>query len=318
MEQMPDKFPGDNDLKSVSDLSDNYLNLNRMTLYKIWLELNGYPKKPGYESRHNLWRTARHKFAVAADISIYLVLLPLILTLSTSANTTPLFLILVALLTYIISRRLPNEYPFGVVGVLSFISNHLGNHEVETGLAPPPIHEVNLYSIDVIERAATKMIEPSIKKIQQSIVSLDVQMVSINKERGPLISLKQKIAIEMSKSDANWQHILAPKLSKVNALIEEDDAQLENIARLKQHLNDKLLFLEKELNQLRNRKEIMSQLAKIEDETTQTSSFDHAFQNTLNSLFDTVNETEEGLSEAQNLATAHEQAKAEIAQLLEH
>lgn len=308
-----DRFKPEKDNDFVARLNT----LPKLELYKIWLEINGYPKKVATDGNTLIWRTPRHKCMVALDFSLYSIILPAWIVANLGSMNFVLWLTLVPLLTLLIAPRLPDNEPWGVVGLGSWLSNLCSKPVTESSIRPPSIIDVNVYTMPVMLRAAEKMIEPAISDIRYALAKLNVQAEEIRAGRQPLYHLKDKIDLQIAQSDADWRAILRPKLEKIERLIAEDNAQLADIEALQKTLNQKQTSLAKELAQLRERKEIIEQMEAIEELQAHDSAQDASFQRMMHDMLATVSEAQTGLHEARNIATAHEQAKVEIAQLLE-
>lgn len=292
-------------------------------LYKVWLEVNSYPREITLEDWHWYWAKPKHKLAVTIDSVLYTnILLYFVVFLVTNGkiNLFPSNLLLIAvplISAFVIYRGLPDVNPVGRTGVFSAISNGFGLLQIHRRIQPPPKHKVNLETLDVLSRAAAILVAPTINNLDNALTELSFQEKQVAEEIQPLEQLHRDILEEIERSDSDWQELLTPKVHKVESLLNASRERQQQIAQLRMLLEEKRANITKCAETLQSRKEILDRLKFIESDSEPTpATLD--FSQSLTALTQSIEEVKVGLSEAQNIATAHEQAKAEITQLLDH
>ncbi|QYK53547.1 MAG: hypothetical protein KF824_01330 [Fimbriimonadaceae bacterium] len=179
---------------------------------------------------------------------------------------------------------------------------------------PPPISKVNLDTFPVVVEAAKKYAEPATKKIAFRINELENELRTEQIDREKLESLHAQLVSESQRSNDEWKNILEPKISKIKELIIHTQEQIQELEHLIGNLQSKRANLDQQLQQLVHRYYLITQVEKAEKEVGQPETI---AANSLNDFLVLLKESQSALHEANQVSTAHEQAKNEIAELLE-
>jgi|GEM_PF-5900797 len=294
--------------------------LSKDELYDIWLEVNKQSlARPPMERFPPHRNYPLHRVAVALDFAIYFCIIPITWAATVSTEILRFSFMLIFLAAYLIGKKQQiNVTPNGIVGILSFITD---TYFQLKSIQPSPIpskDEVDLYSLPVMARAAEKLTNPTITSLTRILRTLEEERRVITSENQSLQSLEQDINDEMADSEADWRSILKPRLEKVRKLIAVNDSQIFKIQQKETELSSKLSSLEDQVSKLRNRKILIEKLEMIDEMGASNIEQEAAYERMIHNLLQGIDEAQVGLTEAQNIATAHEQAKAEITQLLDH
>jgi hypothetical protein len=309
-----------NQFKSDASYTWPLNSLSKDELYDIWLEVNRNSlAKPTLERFPAHWNFPLHRFAVALDFAIYFCIIPITWAATASTEILRFSFMLIFLVAFLIGKKQQiNVTPSGIVGILSFITDTYFQLKSIKQSAIPSKDEVDLYSLPVMARAAEKLTNPTITSLTRILRTLEEERAVINGENQSLKSLEQDIDDEMAGSEADWRSILKPRLDKVRKLIAVNDSQIYKIQQKETELSSKLSSLEDQVAKLRNRKNLIEKLEMIDEMGPGTIEQEAAYERMIHNLLQGIDEAQVGLSEAQNIATAHELAKAEIVELLDN
>ncbi|MBL8067345.1 MAG: hypothetical protein JNM28_02760 [Armatimonadetes bacterium] len=294
-------------------LADRLESFQPEELYAVWLELNGFPKSPSASHREQFWNSRGHRIAVALDLSVYFWATPVLVCALSSLQGAALMLLAVPLTMLAVEPRLPRVHPYGVAGPTSFWSDRRRNRDNRMNLPiPPPMAEVDLYALPVMERAAEHLVAPTMAELDQAIQGLVLQGIETSRQLGEAKELVRGIEYEIRRSDTDWQTILKGKAVEAERLLQAAQDRLGHVDSLRKRLETRRAQLAESVERLHNRRVILDKLAQLQTSNPEDQSESEAFETLVAKLLDDVGEAQKNVQEAQNIATAGLMAREEL------
>lgn len=294
-------------------LADRLETFQPEELYAVWLELNGFPKSPAVSHREQYWNSRGHRCAVAFDLSVYIWATPVLVCALSSLQGAALMLLAIPATMLLVERRLPRVHPYGVAGPASFLSDWGSNRENRLKLpVPPPLSEVDLYALPVMERAAGHLVAPTLAELDQAIQGLVLQGIESSRQLGEAKELIRGIEYEIRRSDTDWQTILKGKAVEAERLQQAAQERLGQIDSLRKTLETRRAQLAESVERLHNRRVILDKLAHLQNGNPDHPAEGEAFEALIARLLDDVGEAQKNVLQAQDIATAGIMAREEL------
>jgi len=298
-------------------LPTQYDQFPRHELYKIWLAQNGYPREISNSHWNEYRNLPEYRRAVAIDLSIYLSFVLVWVLISSGLSYAPVVvgaIVFAFMCALLLEYVLPRDVPVTAVGLLSVLAHFRGVADLKLTVQPPPITSVHLDTFPIVLEAARRYAKPALSEISTSVQKLSLHLIREQTDKHELENLRSQLLSEAERSDEKWQKILNPKISKIEELLGHTDSQILELQRLIENLELRQQQIKQQIEQLEHRYDLIKRVEQIEktsatDETLSISSVDE--------LMRLLQESQLALSEAALTSTAHEQAKTEIAELLD-
>lgn len=282
-------------------------------LYPIWLELNGYPRPVDARLREEYWNTRGHRSAVALDLAIYVWVTPILVSALYSLTTAAAMLVAIPISMVAIQTRLPRIHPYAVAGPVSLYSDCRYNRKLgQNRVSTPAMTEVDLFSLPVMERAASLVAAPTLQGLDEALQSLVTQAVEASRQVSESKELVRGIEYEIRRSDAEWQSILKAKLADALRFHDNASTRLAKIETARNALEGQRQELAEGIERLQNRRKLLDKLAEFESGLRADPGEEEAFESLLCRFIDQVQDAKAKIAEAQQIACAGEQAKQEL------